>query len=122
MKKRILCFVLALLMLAICMLPACAKEDTPATTEEKVVKKLVCLGLVMAMTVCLLAGCSGLFNAILGKEKLFVDGKEGINGVQIMDAMLLSGFLGGKEVYLPIDDDLFLSELSKKIEEARKEK
>jgi hypothetical protein len=60
-------------------------------------------------------------NAILGKEKLFVDGKEGINGVQIMDAMLLSGFLGGKEVSLPIDDDLFLSELNKKIEEARKE-
>ena len=60
-------------------------------------------------------------NAILGKEKLFVDGKEGINGVQIMDAMLLSGFLGGKEVSLPINDDLFLSELNKKIEEARKE-
>lgn len=39
MKNRILCFILALLMLAICMLPACAKEDTPATTEEKVVKK-----------------------------------------------------------------------------------
>ena len=60
-------------------------------------------------------------NAVLGKEELFVDGKEGINGVQIMDAMLLSGFLGGKEVSLPIDDDLFLSELNKKIEEAKKE-
>ena len=38
-----------------------------------------------------------------------------------MDAMLLSGFLGGKEVSLPIDDELFLSELNKKIEEAKKE-
>jgi predicted dehydrogenase len=52
--------------------------------------------------------------AILGKEDLFVKGQEGINGVQIMDAMLLSSFLG-KAVTLPIDDDLYLEELNKRI-------
>jgi predicted dehydrogenase len=52
--------------------------------------------------------------AILGKEDLFVKGQECINGVQIMDAMLLSSFLG-KAVTLPIDDDLYLEELNKRI-------
>lgn len=39
MAKRILCMFLVVLLLAVCMLPGCAKEDAPATTEEKVVKK-----------------------------------------------------------------------------------
>lgn len=52
--------------------------------------------------------------AILGKEKLFVSGQEGINGVEIMDGMLLSAFLG-KAVNIPIDDDLYLEELNKRI-------
>lgn len=53
-------------------------------------------------------------NAILGKEPLFVDGTEGINGVEIMDAMLLSTWLG-KAVDLPIDDDLYLKLLNEHI-------
>ena len=53
-------------------------------------------------------------NAILGTEPLFVDGKEGINGVEIMDAMLLSTWLG-KAVDLPIDDDLYLKLLNEHI-------
>ena len=61
-------------------------------------------------------------NAILGKEELFVNGQEGINGVEIMDAMLLSGFKGGEMVTLPIDDDEYLRELNKKIEEAERRK
>jgi predicted dehydrogenase len=65
---------------------------------------------------------NNFINAILGKEQLFVNGIEGLNGVEIMDAMLLSGFLGGKEVTLPIDDDFYLSELNKKIEESSKQK
>ena len=52
-------------------------------------------------------------NAILGTEPLFVDGKEGLKGVQIMDAMLLSTFLG-RAVELPFDDDLYLEELKKR--------
>ena len=42
--------------------------------------------------------CRNFTNAILKKEKLFVDGTEGINGVELMDAMLLSTWLG-KEVW-----------------------
>ena len=57
-------------------------------------------------------------NAVLGIEPLFVDGKEGINGVELMDAMLLSTWLG-KKVELPIDDDLYLDELNKRIASGR---
>ena len=39
MKKRALSAFLAILMLAVCFLPACNKETTPETTEEKIVKK-----------------------------------------------------------------------------------
>ena len=53
-------------------------------------------------------------NAILGTEPLFVDGTEGINGVEIMDAMLMSTWLG-KMVDLPIDDDLYLKLLNEHI-------
>ncbi len=51
--------------------------------------------------------------AILGKEPLFVDGKEGLKGVELMDACMLSAWLGRK-VELPIDDELYLSELNKR--------
>ena len=57
-------------------------------------------------------------NAVLGLEPLFVDGKEGINGVELMDSMLLSTWLG-RTVELPIDDDLYLSELQKRIATGR---
>ena len=57
-------------------------------------------------------------NAVLGIEPLFVDGKEGINGVELMDAMLLSTWLD-KSVSLPIDDDLYLTELNKRIASGR---
>ena len=53
-------------------------------------------------------------NAILGTEPLFVDGTEGIHGVELMNAMLLSTFLD-KTVDLPIDEDIYLEELKKKI-------
>ena len=57
-------------------------------------------------------------NAVLGIEPLFVDGKEGIHGVELMDAMLLSTWLG-ETVSLPIDDDLYLNELNKRIASGR---
>ena len=57
--------------------------------------------------------------AILGKEPLYVSGVEGIDGVEIMDAMLLSSFLG-RAVELPIDDDLYLAELQKRIDASDK--
>jgi predicted dehydrogenase len=58
-------------------------------------------------------------NAVLGIEPLFVDGKEGLNGVVLMDAMLLSTWLD-KTVTLPFDDDLYLSELNKRIAVSKK--
>lgn len=57
-------------------------------------------------------------NAVLGLEPLFVKGQEGLNEVELMDAMELSGWLG-REVTLPIDDDLYVSELQKRIETGR---
>ena len=57
-------------------------------------------------------------NAVLGLEPLFVRGQEGIHGVELMDAMLLSTWLD-KAVTLPIDDELYLSELNKRIATGR---
>ncbi|MBQ8441068.1 MAG: Gfo/Idh/MocA family oxidoreductase [Clostridia bacterium] len=57
-------------------------------------------------------------NAILGLEPLFVKGTEGLRGVELMDSMLLSTWLG-KTVSLPIDDDLYLEELNKRVATGR---
>lgn len=57
-------------------------------------------------------------NAVLGLEPLFVKGQEGIHGVELMDAMLLSTWLG-RTVTLPIDDELYLAELNKRIAAGR---
>ncbi len=57
-------------------------------------------------------------NAILGIEPLFVNGLEGIRGVQLMDSMLLSTWLG-RDVAIPVDDDLYLEELNKRIATGR---
>ena len=56
-------------------------------------------------------------NAILGLEPLFVKGEEGINSVQMMNAMLLSTWLN-RAVELPIDDDLYLEQLNRRIAES----
>jgi len=50
--------------------------------------------------------------AILGKEPLFVDGKDGINGVELMNAIELSGWNNAEEIILPIDEDRYLCELN----------
>ena len=50
--------------------------------------------------------------AILGKEPLFVDGREGIRGVELMNAIELSGWNGGETVTLPVDEDRYLRELN----------
>ena len=58
-------------------------------------------------------------NALLGKEELFIKGQEGIMGVELMDAMMLSGWLN-KPVSLPVDEDLYLEELNKRRATSRK--
>ena len=55
---------------------------------------------------------------VLGKGELIARGEEGINGLMISNAMHLSSWLG-KTVTLPIDEELFLAELQKKIAAAQ---
>ena len=52
--------------------------------------------------------------ALLGKEEFFVDGLEGINGVELMNAIELSGWKGGVRVELPVNEDEYLEELNKR--------
>lgn len=61
---------------------------------------------------------NNFINTLLGKEELFVNGQEGIKGVELMNAMLLSTWLN-KAVTLPIDEELFYSQLKKRIDISR---
>lgn len=53
-------------------------------------------------------------NALLGLEEMFVQGVEGINGVELMNAIELSGWKNGAEVTLPINEEEYLAELNKR--------
>ncbi len=53
-------------------------------------------------------------NALLGLEEFFVDGKEGIRGVELMNAIELSGWKGGEEVTIPVNEEEYLTELNKR--------
>ena len=53
-------------------------------------------------------------DAILHGGKLVADGREGINGLTISNAMHLSSFLD-KEVEIPFDEDLYYKELMKRV-------
>ena len=57
-------------------------------------------------------------NAILGLEPLYVDGREGLKCVELINAMQLSSWLN-KEVALPIEDELYWTELQKRISTSR---
>ncbi len=57
--------------------------------------------------------------AILRGEPLVADGREGIRGLTLSNAMHLSAFLG-REVTLPIDEDLYYEELKKRIAVSRR--
>ena len=58
-------------------------------------------------------------NAILGLEEQFVQGVEGINGVELMNAMELSGWNNGEEIVLPVNEDRYLAELNAHRETSR---
>ena len=51
---------------------------------------------------------------IRGEGELIADGREGLNGTMLSNAMQLSTFLG-REITLPIDDDLYYEELMKRV-------
>ena len=65
----------------------------------------------------------GVLNAfaakILGKGELVADGREGINGLTLSNAMHLSSWTGGP-VTIPFDEELFLRELTKRRLSSRK--
>lgn len=66
--------------------------------------------------------CSVLENFaanILDGTPLIAPGSDGINGVALANAIHLSSWLG-KEVDLPIDEEVYFAELNKKIEEEKK--
>lgn len=50
--------------------------------------------------------------ALLGKEKLFVKGTDGMAGVQLMNAIELSGWKDGARVTIPVDEEEYLKELN----------
>ena len=57
---------------------------------------------------------------LLGNEKLFVGGEEGIHMVQLMNAIEYSGWNGGERVVLPIDEDKYLAALNEKVKNSKK--
>ena len=57
-------------------------------------------------------------DAILNGGKLVADGREGIFGLTLSNAMHLSAFLG-KEVEIPFDEDIFYDELMKRVATSR---
>lgn len=56
---------------------------------------------------------------ILHGTPLIADGAEGIRGVELANAMLLSSWLD-KEVELPLDEEVYFEELNKRIKEENK--
>ena len=56
---------------------------------------------------------------IIDGTPLLAPGSDGINGVNLANAILLSSWLG-KEVELPVDEDLYIQELNKRIAEEGK--
>jgi len=57
--------------------------------------------------------------AILRGEPLVADGREGINGLMLSNAMHLSSFLD-KAVEIPIDEDVYYEELMKRVATSRR--
>ena len=57
--------------------------------------------------------------AILRGEPLVARGEEGINGLTLSNAMHLSSFLG-KEITLPLDEDVYYEELMKRVKTSRR--
>ena len=57
--------------------------------------------------------------AILRGEPLVASGVEGVNGLTLSNAMHLSAFTG-KQVSLPLDDDLYYEELMKRVATSRR--
>ncbi len=53
-------------------------------------------------------------NAILGLEPLYVDGREGLKCVELINGIMLSGWIR-REITLPVDEELYCVELEKRV-------
>lgn len=58
-------------------------------------------------------------NSLLGLEEQFVEGVEGINGVELMNAIELSGWNNGEEILLPVNEERYIAELNKHCEKTK---
>ena len=58
-------------------------------------------------------------NALLGLEEQFVQGTDGINGVELMNAIELSGWNNGAEIVLPVNEETYLDELNKRRQQTK---
>ena len=59
--------------------------------------------------------CNNIANAVLGLEEVYAPATDGINGVRLANAMLLSAWLGTSVDMTNFDDELFYEELKKRI-------
>ena len=57
-------------------------------------------------------------NFLLGKENLYVNGKDGLNSVELINAMILSG-LEEKKINLPLDENRYEQKLKEMISKSR---
>ena len=62
---------------------------------------------------------SNVAKAALGIEPLYARAEEGLYGVQLANAMILSSWLG-ETVELPLNDDLYFEELMKRVKTSRR--
>ena len=62
---------------------------------------------------------SNVAKAALGIEPLYARGEEGIYGVELANAMILSSWLG-ETVSLPLDEDLYYEEWMKRVKTSRR--
>ena len=58
--------------------------------------------------------CNNIANAILGLEEVYAPAADGIHGVELANAMLLSTWCD-KAISIPFDDEFFYEELKKRI-------
>lgn len=70
-------------------------------------------------------GHAGIINNFIaaaeGREELFVDGCEGLKGVELMNAIEFSGWKGGERVVLPVSGEVYRRELEKHFASTKKE-
>lgn len=58
-------------------------------------------------------------NAILGKEELQINGSEGLAAVELINAIIYSGWHDGKCVNVPVNEDNYWNELQDKIKNSK---